>query len=164
MPAHPADHCRVSHPIATQCRLERLTEDKMTEFLAEDAAATVVAASRTEVGGGSAIPRIVFDAADRQLAKAGGVLTGFADSIDSLFEQRAIPFGETFNAVAASTASRFRQLSEVVSSQNSERLIGDVQRRAATRPVAALAVGAALGAVLALAFVRTAPKPAVPGA
>jgi len=119
----------------------------------------------------SAIPQIALDAANAQIEKIGGSLTGAADSIDELFERGDLPGGESVQHLAGDAARRLRDIGERTTSLDAEALLGEAQRVAAARPGLAIAAGAAAGAVLAYVFLRTAPaaqdaarKPATAGA
>jgi len=110
----------------------------------------------------SAFPQFALDAASGRLDAIGGALGGAADAIDELFERDALPFGQDFQSFAAGAAQRLRSTGATLAEQDAAELIGSAQRAAAARPALTIGLGAALGAGLAFALVRTAPAKSAP--
>lgn len=128
----------------------------------QEASATTTANIGAPSSGGarSALPQFALDAADHQIDKVGGALTGAADAIDEAFDQVDVPGGEVLQRYAGDAARRLRDLGERAGDLDADDLIVEAQRAAAARPALAIAVGAAAGALLAAAFVRMAPRTA----
>ena len=126
----------------------------------QEAPATTTANPGAPSRGGarSALPQFALDAADHQIDKVGGALTSAADAIDGAFEQGGVPGGEVLQRYVGDAARRLRDLGERAGDLDADDLIVDAQRAGAARPALAIAIGAAAGALLAVAFVRTAPR------
>jgi hypothetical protein len=122
--------------------------------------ATADPGSTADGAGRSAFPQFAVTMANQQIAKVGETLVGAADSLDDLIAGSGLPIGEDLKRLATDATERLRSAGTSIGEQDAGILLGELQQGAAARPTLSLVVGAGLGAILAYAFLRTAPTSA----
>lgn len=103
---------------------------------------------------GHALPQFALDAANRQVARLSAALAGAADTIDELGGGVDPPLPEAFKGFAANASGTLRDLADRAGEQDASQFVRNLQRIAASHPVATAGIGAAIGAVLGLVLVR----------